>query len=102
MKFDEIKSLHSPIINWNEEKSVCIGRDEIESIKRKKCRLLPMMRKNSSDSKIMDNSFNTFLFIRGLSCPRSVHTPFTQNCLKLTIPGFPYNLFPISCGTLAF
>jgi hypothetical protein len=60
MKFDEIKSLHSTIINWNDKKSLCIGRGEIESIKRKKCKLLPKMRKNSSDSKIMDNSFNTF------------------------------------------
>jgi hypothetical protein len=60
------------------------------------------MRKNSFDSKIMGNSFNTFLFSRGLSCPRSVHTSLTQNCLKLTIPGFTYYLFPFSCGTLAF
>jgi hypothetical protein len=29
-------------------------------------------------------------------------TSLTQNCLKLTIPGFPYNLFLVSCGGLAF
>ncbi len=45
---------------------------------------------------------NPFLFIRGLSCPRSVQTSFTQNCIKLTIPGFPYNLLPLSCGDTGF
>jgi hypothetical protein len=29
--------------------------------------------------------FNPFLFIKGLSCPRTVQTSLTQNCLKLTI-----------------
>ncbi len=43
-------------------------------------------------------SLNPFLFIRGLSCPCHVQTLLTQNCLKLTIPGFPYNLLPLSCG----
>ncbi len=37
--------------------------------------------------------FNPFLFIREFSCPSSVQTPLTQNCLKLTIPEFLYNLF---------
>jgi hypothetical protein len=32
-------------------------------------------------------SVNPFLFIRGLSCPRSVQTSLTQNILRLTIPG---------------
>jgi hypothetical protein len=45
---------------------------------------------------------NPFLFIRGLSCPGSVQTSLTQNCLKLTILGFPYNLFPVSCGDIGF
>ncbi len=31
---------------------------------------------------------SAFLFIRGLSCPTSAQTLLTQNCLKLTIPGF--------------
>ncbi len=38
---------------------------------------------------------NPFLFIRGLSCPASVQTSLTQNCLKLTIPEF--SLQPPSC-----
>jgi hypothetical protein len=42
---------------------------------------------------------NPFLFIRGFSCPRSVQT---QNCLKLTITGFPYNLLLASCGDIGF
>jgi hypothetical protein len=45
---------------------------------------------------------NPFLFIIGLSCPRSVQTSLTQNFLKLTIPGFPYNLLPVSCGDISF
>ncbi len=40
---------------------------------------------------------NPFFFIRGLSCPRSVQLTFTQNCPKLIIPGFSYNLLPVSC-----
>ncbi len=35
-------------------------------------------------------------------CPRSVQTSFTQNCLHLTIPGFPYNLLPVFCGDIGF
>ncbi len=52
---------------------------------------------------ILENvSFNPFLFIRGLSCPNSVKTSLTQNCPKLTIPGFPYNILPVSCGDIGF
>ncbi len=47
-------------------------------------------------------SINPFLFIRGLSCPSSVQTLLTQNCLKLTIPGFPDNCLPVSCGDTGF
>jgi hypothetical protein len=25
-----------------------------------------------------------------------------QNCFKLFIPGFPYNLLPVSCGDIGF
>ncbi len=46
--------------------------------------------------------FSPFLFIRGLSCPRSVQTSLTQNCLQLTIPGLPYNLLLVSCGDIGF
>jgi hypothetical protein len=42
-------------------------------------------------------SFNPFLFIKGLSCPNNVQTTLNQNCLKLSIPGFP-----ISCGDIGF
>ncbi len=45
---------------------------------------------------------NPFLFIKGISCPRSVQTSLTQNCLKLTIPGFPHSLLPVSCGAIGF
>ncbi len=31
-----------------------------------------------------------------------VKTLLTQNCLKLTIPGFLYNLLPVSCGDIGF
>ncbi len=37
---------------------------------------------------------NLFLFIRGLSCPCCVRTSLTQNCHKLTIPGFPHRPLP--------
>ncbi len=47
-------------------------------------------------------TFNPFSFIRGLSCPRSVHTSLTQNCLKLTLPGFPYALHSVSCVAIGF
>jgi hypothetical protein len=49
-----------------------------------------------------ETTFNPFLFIRGLSCPISVQTSLTQNCLKLTILGFPYNYLPVSCGDIGF
>ncbi len=39
--------------------------------------------------------FNPFLFIRVLSCPRSVQ-------IKLTIPEFPFNLLPSSCDDIGF
>jgi hypothetical protein len=29
-------------------------------------------------------------------------TPLIQNCLKLTIPEFPYNGLPVSCGDIGF
>jgi hypothetical protein len=37
-----------------------------------------------------------------LPCPSSVQTSLTQNCLKLTIPGFPFNLLPVSCSDVGF
>ncbi len=43
-----------------------------------------------------------FLFIRGLSCLLSFQTSLSQNFLKVTIPGFPYNLLPVSCGDFGF
>jgi hypothetical protein len=49
-----------------------------------------------------DRNINPFLFIRGLSCPSSVQASLTQNCLKLTIPGFPYNCLPVFCGEIGF
>jgi hypothetical protein len=45
---------------------------------------------------------NPFLFIRGLSCPGSVQTSLTQNWLKLSIHGFPYNCLLVSCGEIGF
>ncbi len=42
------------------------------------------------------------LFIRGLSCPCSVWTSLIQNCLMLSLPGFPYNLLPVSCVYIGF
>jgi hypothetical protein len=44
---------------------------------------------------------NPFLFIRGLSCPGRVQTSLTQNWLKLSIHGFPYNNLLVSVVTLA-
>jgi hypothetical protein len=41
-------------------------------------------------------TLNPFLFIRGLPCPSSVQASLTQ--IGLTIPGFPYNCLPVSCG----
>jgi hypothetical protein len=49
----------------------------------------------------LKNCINPFLFIRGLFCP-SVLTSLTQNCLKLTIPGFPYKCLPVSWGDIGF
>ncbi len=48
------------------------------------------------------NLFNPFLFTRGLSCPSSFQTSLAQNCLELTISGFPYNFLPVSCGDNGF
>ncbi len=46
--------------------------------------------------------FNPFLFIRGLSCPSCIKAALSLNCLKLTIPGFPHNCLPVSCGDIVF
>jgi hypothetical protein len=46
--------------------------------------------------------FILFLFIRMLSCPSSVQASLTQTCLKLTIPGFPYNCLSVSFGDIGF
>ncbi len=43
-----------------------------------------------------------FLFIRGLSCPCCIQASLSLNCLKLTIPGFPYNCLPVSCGDIGY
>jgi hypothetical protein len=45
---------------------------------------------------------NPFLFIRGLSCSGCIQASLSLNCLKLTIPGFPYNCLPVSCGDIGF
>jgi hypothetical protein len=47
-------------------------------------------------------SKNPFLSIRGISCPCCVQASFFLNYLKLTIPGFPYNCLPVSCGGIGF
>ncbi len=47
-------------------------------------------------------SFNPFLFIIGLSCPSCILASLSLNCLKITIPGFPHNCLPVSCGDIAF
>jgi hypothetical protein len=41
--------------------------------------------------------FTPFLFIRGLSCASCIQASLLLNCLKLTIPGSPYNCLPVSC-----
>ncbi len=46
--------------------------------------------------------FNPFLFIRGLSYPSCIQAFLSLNCLKLTMPGFPYNCLPICCGDIGF
>ena len=46
--------------------------------------------------------FSPFLFIRGLSCPSCIQASLSLNCLKLTIPGFPHNCLPVSCGDIGF
>jgi hypothetical protein len=43
---------------------------------------------------------NPLLFIRGLSCPNCIQASLSLNCLKLTIPGFPHNCLPVSCGEI--
>ncbi len=53
-------------------------------------------------SRLYRNSLNPFLFTKGLSCPLNVQTSLTQNCLKLTIPGFPYTLLYVSCRVIGF
>ncbi len=53
-----------------------------------------------SGSVLSLNNVNPFLFSRGLSSPSSVQTSLTQNCLKLTLPGFPHNLLPVSFGDI--
>jgi hypothetical protein len=45
---------------------------------------------------------NPFLFIRRLSSPSSVLTSLTENCFKLTIPGFPNIILHISCSDSGF
>jgi hypothetical protein len=70
--------------------------------------VLPICRSSEGSLKFRENiklvkvNINPFLFIRGLSCPVSVQTFVTENGLKLTIPGFPYNLCPVSCGDVGF
>jgi hypothetical protein len=46
--------------------------------------------------------FNCSYSFRGLFCPLSVQISLTQNCLKLSISGFPYNLLPVSCEDIDF
>jgi len=43
---------------------------------------------------------NPFLFIGGLPCPCCVQASLSLCCPKLTIPGFPYNCLPVSCGDI--
>ncbi len=54
----------------------------------------PSLSQYCRQQQLHHKSFNPFLFIRGLSCPRSVQTTLTQNCLELTIPRFPYDFLP--------
>jgi hypothetical protein len=42
-------------------------------------------------------AFISFLFIRGLPCPSCIQASLSQNCLQLTIPGFPHICLPVSC-----
>jgi hypothetical protein len=44
----------------------------------------------------------TFLKTRGLSCPCCVQPSLSRKYLYLTIPGFPYNLLPVSYGEIGF
>jgi hypothetical protein len=56
-------------------------------------------------SKLSFQLLNPFLFIKRvnyLTYPRSVQTSLSQNCPKLTKPGFPYNLLPVNCGDIGF
>ncbi len=55
-----------------------------------------------TETSMLRNRVHSFLFIRGLSCTCSVQTSLTQNCFKLTKPGFPYTLPPVSCGDIGF
>jgi hypothetical protein len=71
-----------------------IGRNVKEY---KTYRLIPIPTPSPSFPSLPLNCiFNHFLFIRGLSCPRSVQTSLSQNCLKLTIPRFPHILLLVS------
>ncbi len=45
---------------------------------------------------------NPFLFIRGLSFPSCIQASLSLNCLKITIPRFPYNCLPVSYGDIGF
>ncbi len=73
--------------NWNSPEGIFRGLGETDSWK-------------SQKSKISWHChFKPFLFIREVYCARSVQTSFPNICLKLTIPGFPYTLFPVSCGS---
>ncbi len=47
-------------------------------------------------------SFKPFLIHPGFSCSCCVQASLYLNCLKLTIPGFPYNCLPVSCGDISF
>jgi hypothetical protein len=40
------------------------------------------------------------LMFRGLSCPSFIQASLSLSCLKLTIPGFPHNCLPVSCGDI--
>ncbi len=54
---------------------------------------------------VIDNCLpvlNPFLFIRGFSCPSYIQASLSLNCLKLPIPGFPHNCFPVSCDDIGF
>jgi hypothetical protein len=43
-----------------------------------------------------------FLFIRGLSCPSCIQASLSLNCIQLSIPGYPQNCLPVSCGDIVY